>query len=147
MLTLVWNKKKGKEFYCIWDVLRIFELGRKCLLLTCSAFPFTFSFFLSWCHVNQEWGSLVRMGWGGGIQSWILNFLSKIFTPNVGLEPTTLGIRVPCSTDWANRAAIHAAINVNNYNISSNYPSPLLHHPLLSFTVRRENYDARLQHP
>ena len=25
-------------------------------------------------------------------------------SPNVGLEPTTLGLRVPCSTDWANQA-------------------------------------------
>ena len=33
-------------------------------------------------------------------------------SPNVGLEPTTLGLRVPCSTDWANRA----------YTISSDLP-------------------------
>ena len=26
--------------------------------------------------------------------------------PNVGLEPTTLGLRVPCSTDWASRAIL-----------------------------------------
>ncbi len=25
-------------------------------------------------------------------------------TPRVGIEPTTLGLRVPCSTDWANQA-------------------------------------------
>ncbi len=28
----------------------------------------------------------------------------NVGAPNVGLEPTTLGLRVPCSTDWANRA-------------------------------------------
>ena len=31
----------------------------------------------------------------------------KIFSPNVGLEPTTLGLRVPCSTDWASRAVMN----------------------------------------
>lgn len=36
-----------------------------------------------------------------------LNNIGKKITtvpPNVGLEPTTLGLRVPCSTDWASRA-------------------------------------------
>ena len=28
----------------------------------------------------------------------------KILSPNVGLEPTTLRLRVSCSTDWASRA-------------------------------------------
>ena len=28
----------------------------------------------------------------------------KIFAPNVGFEPTTLRLRVSCSTDWASRA-------------------------------------------
>ena len=28
----------------------------------------------------------------------------KNYTPNVGLEPTTLRLRVSCSTDWASRA-------------------------------------------
>ena len=28
----------------------------------------------------------------------------KLFAPNVGLEPTTLRLRVSCSTDWASRA-------------------------------------------
>ena len=31
--------------------------------------------------------------------------IEKKKAPDVGLEPTTLGLRVPCSTDWANRAA------------------------------------------
>ena len=31
---------------------------------------------------------------------------AKRNAPNVGLEPTTLGLRVPCSTDWASRAAM-----------------------------------------
>ena len=36
-------------------------------------------------------------------------FLKKIknykkWSPNVGLEPTTLRLRVSCSTDWASRA-------------------------------------------
>ena len=30
----------------------------------------------------------------------------KMWSPDVGLEPTTLGLRVPCSTDWANRAVV-----------------------------------------
>ena len=35
---------------------------------------------------------------------WARQFSLKTYAPNVGLEPTTLGLRVPCSTDWANRA-------------------------------------------
>ena len=30
----------------------------------------------------------------------------KSYSPNVGLEPTTLRLRVSCSTDWASRALI-----------------------------------------
>ena len=30
--------------------------------------------------------------------------ISKKWSPNVGLEPTTLRLRVSCSTDWASRA-------------------------------------------
>ena len=29
----------------------------------------------------------------------------KNYSPDVGLEPTTLRLRVSCSTNWANRAA------------------------------------------
>ena len=32
-------------------------------------------------------------------------------SPNVGLEPTTLRLRVWCSTDWASRAEINATSN------------------------------------
>ena len=49
-------------------------------------------------------------------------------SPNVGLEPTTLGLRVPCSTDWANRAD----------TITSNMPlpsHPIHHHVLLIFLL------------
>ena len=31
---------------------------------------------------------------------------NKLQTPNVGLEPTTLRLRVSCSTDWASQAYI-----------------------------------------
>ena len=37
----------------------------------------------------------------------------------VGLAPATPGLRVPCSTDWANRAAYTAVI-----------PFPLIPYPL-----------------
>ena len=45
--------------------------------------------------------------------NWVNGFIvvfwfhrsSKIWSPNVGLEPTTLRLRVSCSTDWASRAA------------------------------------------
>ena len=30
----------------------------------------------------------------------------KVVAPNVGLEPTTLRLRVSCSTDWASRAVL-----------------------------------------
>ena len=33
-----------------------------------------------------------------------MNMKAAKSAPNVGLEPTTPGLRVPCSTDWANRA-------------------------------------------
>ena len=32
--------------------------------------------------------------------------ISKKTSPNVGLEPTTLRLRVSCSTDWASRASV-----------------------------------------
>ena len=44
--------------------------------------------------------------------NWVYGFIvvfwfhkcPKIWSPNVGLEPTTLRLRVSCSTDWASRA-------------------------------------------
>ena len=33
------------------------------------------------------------------------NYTWEKVAPNVGLEPTTLRLRVSCSTDWASRAA------------------------------------------
>ena len=36
--------------------------------------------------------------------SWFQSWWKKNYTPNVGLEPTTLRLRVSCSTDWASRA-------------------------------------------
>ena len=46
--------------------------------------------------------------------------VSKSEAPDVGLEPTTLRLRVSCSTDWANRANMRprqqngTQINTNN---------------------------------
>ena len=37
----------------------------------------------------------------------------KKVTPNVGLEPTTLRLRVSCSTDWASRADVLWWSNLN----------------------------------
>ena len=34
----------------------------------------------------------------------MIYFFGKSLSPNVGLEPTTLRLRVSCSTDWASRA-------------------------------------------
>ena len=39
-----------------------------------------------------------------GFNGSILSEKKKIWPPNVGLEPTTLRLRVSCSTDWASRA-------------------------------------------
>ena len=53
------------------------------------------------CHGPPLWTSTFNM--------WLLSSNEpppKNISPNVGLEPTTLGLRVPCSTDWANRAAM-----------------------------------------
>ena len=39
---------------------------------------------------------------------------NKTSSPNVGLEPTTLRLRVSCSTDWASRADIDTAFSYAN---------------------------------
>ena len=40
----------------------------------------------------------------------------KKYSPNVGLEPTTVGLRVQRSTDWASRAWLHRSI----YSVETN---------------------------
>ena len=37
--------------------------------------------------------------------------MQKETSPNVGLEPTTLRLRVSCSTDWASRALLDSSLN------------------------------------
>ena len=53
------------------------------------------------------------------------------FTPNVGLEPTTLRLRVSCSTDWANRAALvfpkHKFFEKDHCSLAVRYAGPFLH--------------------
>jgi hypothetical protein len=51
-----------------------------------------------------------------------LYFLLKIWSPNVGLEPTTLRLRVSCSTDWASRAVVmkNALLIVSNLHLKPN---------------------------
>ena len=46
-------------------------------------------------------------------------FQQKKSAPNVGLEPTTLRLRVSCSTDWASRAR-YACPNNLNLNLVAN---------------------------
>ena len=43
----------------------------------------------------------------------------KIGTPNVGLEPTTLRLRVSCSTDWASRAIVTSKCVEYNFSMSA----------------------------
>ena len=57
--------------------------------------------------------------------SWILEkkrILIKKWqnvSPEVGLEPTTLGLRVPCSTDWATRA-VDISLGISVYIVTLN---------------------------
>ena len=53
---------------------------------------------ISACHVEGP-GSIPSRG-----VSFFTVLSRKFFSPNVGLEPTTLRLRVSCSTDWASRA-------------------------------------------
>ena len=46
----------------------------------------------------------------------------KKMAPNVGLEPTTLRLRVSCSTDWASRACWHRLTHCRPWH---NLPLPL----------------------
>ena len=58
--------------------------------------------------------------------NWVYGFIvvfwfhrsSKIWSPNVGLEPTTLRLRVSCSTDWASRATYWKWFNYSNLKLS-----------------------------
>ena len=54
----------------------------------------------------------------------------------MGLEPTTLGLRVPCSTDWANRALLRwgrSTLNLFNW--------PLLHDKIYTYYLFSFLYD------
>ena len=44
--------------------------------------------------------------WSFLSQDILLLLKNKNISPNVGLEPTTLRLRVSCSTDWASRALV-----------------------------------------
>ena len=44
--------------------------------------------------------------WSFFAQDNLLLLKNKNISPNVGLEPTTLRLRVSCSTDWASRALV-----------------------------------------
>ena len=55
------------------------------ILVTFNAFLNTF--IPSFCHINRFYSENFRKKW----------------SPNVGLEPTTLRLRVSCSTNWASR--------------------------------------------
>ena len=46
---------------------------------------------------------------------WPLSGKKKLRSPNVGLEPTTLRLRVSCSTDWASRAACYCTLVLRYY--------------------------------
>ena len=94
---------------------------------------------MSWCSARSPVSEcyvflvLVPIMWGSGIslKAWLgkligvwKNYnspplagdncaqfaLPKTSSPNVGLEPTTLRLRVSCSTDWASRACLMAYI-------------------------------------
>ena len=56
---------------------------------------------------------------GNDFSGYFHNFGQKGESPNVGLEPTTLRLRVSCSTDWASRA--HSFLEVGSF------PCLLLH--------------------
>ena len=55
----------------------------------------------------------------------------KSYSPNVGLEPTTLRLRVSCSTDWASRAVCEVLKLVfknayNDYGLRGCLVTPLM---------------------
>ena len=100
------GEKKFNFFFC-FRTCTIVDLYNNALKTFCS---FAFHTFR-----NQHPSSnMVEPAW---IKSSFQ--MSKRCTPNVGLDPTTLGLRVPCSTDWVSRAiCVKGAmthLKLNNY--------------------------------
>ena len=55
------------------------------------------------CQNNNWWKF---KGWFSTEFNFFKKDQQKSYSPNVGLEPTTLRLRVSCSTDWASRAML-----------------------------------------
>ena len=56
---------------------------------------------------------------------YIQEVTSAKTTPNVGLEPTTLRLRVSCSTDWASRALMES-VEVYVYTTKASFLETIL---------------------
>ena len=77
-------------------------------IVVCSEFRAVFSFILIKKNVLEKKRKRERI------------IEKKIWAPNVGLEPTTLRLRVSCSTDWASRALAYA-FDANYYNYTTGF--------------------------
>lgn len=76
----------------------------KMLIFCKKKWSLTDVFGRTFCKINQFGIFSVAQQCHKYFHVFLLKKKWKKFAPNVGLEPTTLGLRVPCSTDWASRA-------------------------------------------
>ena len=96
----VYSQQPRSEVYCLenWSI----RLHKYIIML------FAYSVNLRWRMFNLKVALTVCLIPVSQLFNWIqkkyLLNRRKIFAPNVGLEPTTLRLRVSCSTDWASRA-------------------------------------------